>query len=140
MEEKNVVKHICDKGEIIKEVLDKVNDLEKSQHGTDILIEVFTKSNNTLSKTLRSMEQTMLKIQSSLENNVEKTQTNSKRIDKVEEEFEEEKGKNYLDIREVQKNKLKNFLTRTGYVGMGAVGVYGVAEVISLLKTYIESK
>jgi len=122
MEEKNVVKHICDKGETIDDILLRVRQLEVTQHGMDILIQQFTETSSTLTTTMLDVQRTMQSMQYSLEQNGKDISAIRESVDKTNKKVDKEAEKSKIDIRDI----FKTLATKGLLVLFGGFGIYKI--------------
>jgi saccharopine dehydrogenase-like NADP-dependent oxidoreductase len=122
----------CEKCEArLKEAEDRINDLEKGKISTDFLVTQFTKTSEELSSTMKKVEKTMVEMQNSLKDNHKDITNINCKIDKLDDWVQKESEKNTIDIRELQKEKMKDNIKKYGMGVVGVAGAYGLFELIS---------
>lgn len=115
----------------LKDAEARIVDLEKAKISTDFLVTQFTKSSEELSSTMKKVEKTMVEMQVSLKDNHKDIVDINSKIDKLDNWVQKESEKNTIDIRDVQKDSMKDTLKKYGMGLVGLAGAYGLIELIS---------
>ena len=115
----------------LKEAEDKITDLEKAKISTDFLVTQFTKSIAEVTSTMKQVEKTMVEMQGSLRDNTREIGSINGKLDKLDEWVQEESEKNTIDIRELQRDGMKDTLKKYGMGVVGVAGAYGIFELVS---------
>ena len=115
----------------LKEAETKIFELEKSKVSTDLLVSQFTKSIENMSTTMTQVKDTMVEMQGNLRDINRETGIMNGKIDNLDSWVQKENEKNNIDIREIQKEKLKDNIKKYGMGVVGVAGAYGLFELIS---------
>lgn len=133
------------KGEV-KELDNRVTDIEMKQVKSDSIYErvvdsqnELTKSNKLLVETLTGIKFTMVEMKHSIENSNKEIVDMKKDISNIKDTVQEEKQSRMIDCNEVVKEDIKKKLTPTKVALYGAGGTGVVLALIEVIKMLIET-
>jgi len=108
----------------------RINDLEKNQVKSDVLLEQFMKTNEEVSKTMKDISKSMIEVQNSLSSNTKDICEINKKMDSLNIKVDADIEKSKIDIRVISKDGIMKILTNVCKVGLSASAIYGIYELI----------
>jgi hypothetical protein len=114
----------------LKKQGDKITELEKGKITTDILVKNFTEISKELSKALINIEKTMIGIQVNLTDNTKDIACINYKMTKLNDDFTAEVDKNKIDIRDINKDSIVDYLKKFGVGVISVPAIYGIYEAI----------